>query len=293
LAAPLDVNYHFGEERKGGRIIMTENEKQYGWTSVDHTADSRGWVDYLDTARALEFFEAIKRESYTMLVLEEGGSVLDVGCGTGDDVLALAEIVGSNGWAVGIDNSEVMIAEARKRAKGTDLPVEFWVGDAHSLDFADNTFDGCRAERVFQHLEEPVRALAEIVRVARPGARIVVGEPDWETLIVDAPDKALTRKVLNHNCDSVRNGWCGRQLLRFFKEAGLTDIFVVPRTMVLTDFGLADRFFEFRSAAKELEKAGGLTTGQVSEWLNWLEEANQAGHFFCAVVGFFVSGRKP
>jgi ubiquinone/menaquinone biosynthesis C-methylase UbiE len=46
--------------------------------------------------------------------------------------------VGNTGRVVGIDNSETMIAEARKRTIGKNLPVEYAVGDIHALDFADN-----------------------------------------------------------------------------------------------------------------------------------------------------------
>jgi hypothetical protein len=48
------------------------------------------------------------------------------------------------------------------------------------------------------------------------GARIVISEPDWETFVVDMPNKPLTRKILNHFCDETQNGWCGRELIRFF-----------------------------------------------------------------------------
>jgi ubiquinone/menaquinone biosynthesis C-methylase UbiE len=48
----------------------------------------------------------------------EGSCVLDIGCGAGDDVLALAQIVGSKGRVVGIDNSETMIAIKYWRSRG-------------------------------------------------------------------------------------------------------------------------------------------------------------------------------
>ena len=57
-----------------------------------------------------------------------------------------------------------------------------------------------------------------MVRVARPGARLVVLDTDWETFVIDTPERAVTCKVLNFFCDSLRNGWSGRQLPALFHE---------------------------------------------------------------------------
>lgn len=67
-----------------------------------------------------------------------------------------------------------MIAEAQRRTVGLGLPVTFMQGDAHHLDFPDGTFDGCRAERLLQHTADPQAVLAEMARVAKPGARVVI-----------------------------------------------------------------------------------------------------------------------
>jgi hypothetical protein len=83
---------------------------------------------------------------------------------------------------------------------------------------------------------------------------IFFGEPDWETLVVDIPDKTLTRKVLNQICDSTRNGWCGRQLPRLYKEMGLAEIRVVPRNFIITDYAIADQLYGLNIAAEELKK---------------------------------------
>ncbi len=87
---------------------------------------------------------------------------MDLGCGPGDDGRILAQMVGSTGRVVGVDSSGAIITEARKGAEGLTLPVEYIVGDAHRLDFAGSTFDGCRAERVFQHVENPRQVLREM-----------------------------------------------------------------------------------------------------------------------------------
>lgn len=108
------------------------------------------------------------------LPVQEGQRLLDVGCGIGDAVLTLAALVGSTGQVVGVDTSEHMIQEARRRSEGTGLPVDYRVGDAQHLEFAEESFDGCYANRVFMYLEDPRLALMEMIRVARRGARIVV-----------------------------------------------------------------------------------------------------------------------
>ena len=82
-----------------------------------------------------------------------------------------------------------MVDEARRRG----LPTAT-VGDATSLPFPDDFFDGCWADRTFQHLADPHKALAELARVTRSGGRIVVVDPDYDTQVVDVADQALARR---------------------------------------------------------------------------------------------------
>ena len=250
-------------------------------------------VQYVDDVTAQESAKAYKRLSYDLLQAEAGQHLLDVGCGTGDDVRALARLVGPAGRVVGVDFREELIAEARRRdAEGT-LPTEYRVADAHALLFADQSFDGCRADRTFQHLTDPMRALAELVRVARPGARIVVAEPDWDTLIVDAPDRAATRQVVHRKCDTVRHGWMGRQLPGLFRQAGLAEIAVAPSTTFFTDYATADAFLFLGETARQAHVAGHITAAQATAWVEQLAAADRAGRFFCAITGFLVSGLRP
>jgi len=261
----------------------------------EHTTGAFTNVDaaYLDTVRALDSIQTVKNRAFKLLDIQQGFRILDVGCGTGDDVLALARLVRKGGSVVGIDSSETMITEAKKRTEGLNLPVEYRLGDAHTLAFTDNTFDGCRADRVFFHLENPRKALTEMIRVAQRGARIVVFEIDWETLVIPHPDRTLTRKVLNFLCDSFPNGWMGRQLPALFDECGLIDIVVIPETPPLTNFTLAKRIFRFHEVVEDAQRAAVISTAEAAKWLDLLEKVGQSGHFFSAATGFIVSGRKP
>src|SRR5207249_1129696 len=157
----------------------------YGFTSVDQSADPAYYIRFLDEVCAQESSQAYKRHSFDLLGPAEGRRFLDVGCGAGDDARALAALVGKDGAVVAVDGSRSMIDEAQRRAAGTGLPIEFRLADAHRLDFADNTFDGARCDRTFMHLDDPRRALAELIRVTRPGGAVVVFEVDFETVVVD------------------------------------------------------------------------------------------------------------
>jgi ubiquinone/menaquinone biosynthesis C-methylase UbiE len=252
-----------------------------------------GDAQYLDAVSAQDAVQRYKRRTYALLDARPGARILDVGCGIGDDVRAMAELVGSTGQVVGVDVREEMIAEARGRSVGLDLPVEFLVGSLYQLDFADDAFDGCRADRVYQHLDRPQDALAEMTRVTRSGGRIVVFDVDWETLAIDMPDRIVTRKILNWGCDMHGSGWVGRSLLRLFRTAGLQDIVVEPITAILTDFATADSLFGFREDADAAQAAGVITADEGQAWLNSLEQARREGWFFCALTCFTACGRKP
>jgi SAM-dependent methyltransferase len=111
-------------------------------------------------------------------------AALDVACGPGSVVLAFAARVRR---AVGLDTTEAMLDEARQAAARSGAQnVEWRLGDVYALPFADGAFDIVSCRFAFHHLEEPARALAEMVRVARPGGRIVL----CDAVASDDPAKA-------------------------------------------------------------------------------------------------------
>ncbi|HEX4504582.1 MAG TPA: methyltransferase domain-containing protein [Alphaproteobacteria bacterium] len=98
--------------------------------------------------------------------------ILDVACGPGILACALAEHARE---VTGIDITPAMIGEARAREAASGLEnLEWHVGDATALPFADARFDRVVTRYSFHHMPDPAAALAEMKRVCRPGGRIVV-----------------------------------------------------------------------------------------------------------------------
>ena len=260
---------------------------------IDRSDDPQQFVQYLDLTTSLDWVQRLKRMSFDYMRIEPGHTVLDLGCGTGEDVRMLAGMVGPQGKVVGVDYSELMIAEAVTRSEGLDLPVEFRTGDAHKLDFPDSTFHSCRAERVMVHLEDPLRALSEMKRVTRPRGYVIAADADWSTLTLDASDRDLTQRVINVVANHIRNGWIGRQFYGLFKRAGFEDVAIVPQAIPMVDFPLVDRLVTLRPSLNAALEQGVLAGAEVETFLADLEERHANGLFFGSMTGFLAVGRKP
>jgi ubiquinone/menaquinone biosynthesis C-methylase UbiE len=267
-----------------------DRHQLFGFTDVDRTADPAYFIRFLDDANADASFQAYKRLTFALLEVRPGRQVLDVGCGTGEDARALAALVAPGGRVLAEDSSEVMIDTARQRAEGCGLPVEFRQGDVHHLDFADGTFDACRCDRAFMHLQDPAGALREMVRVAKPGGRVLVYEVDFEALTVDLPDRAVTRRVVNTWCDGFRNGWLGRQVPGLFHEVGLQDVTTHPATLRLR-YPLAMQMVG-PATVERASAAGVISAAEGQAWLREAQAREEAGRFFATLTGFIVVGRK-
>lgn len=105
-----------------------------------------------------------------------GRRVLDVGCGPGTILGQLVRAFGVEG--VGIDASPKMIEAARRETPETD---QFHVGRAEDLPFPDASFDAVLARWVVHHLDRPT-AFAQMLRVLRPGGRLVITTTDPDAL---------------------------------------------------------------------------------------------------------------
>jgi ubiquinone/menaquinone biosynthesis C-methylase UbiE len=156
-----------------------------------------------------------------------------------------------------------MIAEAKQRHAGSALSVEFLEGDAQDLQFPDASFDRCRTERMLMHLDHPEQALAELVRVVRPGGRVVGFDFDWDTMFVDSPYKMTTRKIVHTFSDGIKHGWIGHSLPRLFHAAGLTEVTCVPHAVRIY-YAFAHRLLDGHLA--KAQAAGILSADELAQW---------------------------
>jgi len=259
---------------------------------VDAAPAPHALLATLDAVAAREGVRRLKRCGLDMLAVTAGQRLLDVGCGMGDDVRALADLIGPSGLVVGVEPSEVLLSEARRRAADSPLPLGFAAGDARDLPFPAGSFDACRAERVFQHVPDPLRALREMIRVTRPGGRVLVLDTDWGTAAVNGAGRRLTRRILEGFGDHITQGWIGRQLPGLFHRAGLNDIVVAAETSWSRERSAATDGPCPQLAAGAVDQ-GAVTAEEARHWLDQLAGAADAGTFLWATTGFAVAATTP
>lgn len=125
-----------------------------------------------DEMRALELPAADVEIALLNLLPPQLGRLLDIGTGTGQMLALLAPRISAG---VGVDASRAMLALARARLSGPGMNhCAVRLGDMYRLPMADGSFDSVVLQMVLHYAEDPAAALAEAVRVLRPGGRLTV-----------------------------------------------------------------------------------------------------------------------
>lgn len=126
-----------------------------------------------------------------------GDRVLDCATGTGDIAVLFKQVVGEQGEVVGTDFCQPMLDFAPEKARRAGVgAITFEWADVTRLPYADASFDICSISYGIRNVEDPVKGLAEMARVCRPGGRVLVLE-------TGTPRNGLLRGLINWHFKTV------------------------------------------------------------------------------------------
>lgn len=261
---------------------------------LDTATINPGYVDakYLEDLKAI--LTPLKLRSYGLMRLHPGSSVLDLGCGPGLDTIEIGLRVGAKGKVVGVDHDEQMVAIANRRAKEwkvADWCVHQCRDGSRFLD-NDDTYDATRAERILQHVDDPEALFREMVRVTRPGGRIVVADTDYSSVSVDTKCLDVEWTLRKIRADRLKNGYAGRQLYGLFRKYALDELHVEAFPVVVTNYHLARYFSQAESVEKDAIQSGLLSQEDIDRLHEDLEQLNRRQNFFGYAVMVMVAGTK-
>lgn len=243
---------------------------------------AKALIALLDAVDAAPGAADLRERSYQLLGAATT-TVADVGCGAGR---AVAELRERGVRATGVDPDPTMLEAARSRFPDAD----FRPGNAYALPFRDGELTGYRADKVFHELDDPARALAEAARVLTPGGRIVLVGQDWDTVVVDSDDAALTRTIVHARADLVTSPRAARRYRNLLLDAGCTDITVEVHTAVVTD-GFALALLE--GIAQATANAGLVPTAAAESWTAEQRQRATDNRLFVAIPMFLTAATTP
>ncbi len=165
---------------------MTDKTTHFGYQQVPEGDKSRrvGEVfrsvapsyDVMNDLMSLGLHRVWKRFALEMSGVRRGSRVLDVASGSGDLAAAFARRVGPSGEVWMTDINAAMLAVGRDKLIDAGLFAPLALCDAEKLPFSSNTFDCVSVAFGLRNMTHKEAALAEMTRVARPGARVIVLE---------------------------------------------------------------------------------------------------------------------
>ena len=172
-----------------------------------------------------------RRTILRALALQPGERAIDIGSGPGLLACEMAVAVGAGGRICGVDVSESMLALARaRRPPAGSGPIEYQEAGAHTLPYADASFDVAVCTQVYEYVDDVPAALLELGRVLRPGGRALVLDTDWGSIVWASSDNERMERVLAAWEEHLVHPHLPRTLTRLLRDAGLevTDRQIVP-----------------------------------------------------------------
>lgn len=228
----------------------------------------------------------------------DAGIWVDLGCGAGADVLALAARHRSPRLRIlGLDARADSI-EAAITGAGDDPRIAFrqhQLGD--ELPFKAGTLDVVYANNLLECLDSPEAFAREIARVLKPEGWVIMAHWDWDTQLFEATDKALVRRLVHAFADwqqawmANADGWMGRRLWGTFTATGLFRGAVHGRALINTTYASPwyghARAQDFRALVKHDLAAA----ADYERFIAEQESLSAQGRYFYSITGFVYVGQ--
>ena len=237
-------------------------------------------------------------QTYLAHRVRPGAQVLSVGCGPGVILNAVSALHPSI-QATGIDISADRIQEAVQRNR-TNPRLQFLRGDAQAMQLPSNSFDFVYSRMLLQYLPEKARAVAEMVRVCRPGGTVFLQDLDGQLLWHYPEDPAMQRaveRVMTALAPTGFDPFVGRKLFWLANQAGLQKVEVkiesyhliagVVEPPILKQWQL-----KLDIAKSQMAKALG-TKAEAEEQIRRFLEYLRRPDTLTYSVQFTVTGEKP
>jgi arsenite methyltransferase len=156
-------------------------------------------------------------------VIRPGDTVLDIGSGSGTDVMIAAGLVGPSGTVIGLDMTEAMREKLAANAKTYNVAnVSVLAGHAEKIPLPDASVDVVTSNGVLNLVPEKRAAVREIFRVLKPGGRVQIAD-----IVVGTPPSEACRSQPQLWAECIVGATTEEDFLAMFREAGFSKVEVL------------------------------------------------------------------
>jgi SAM-dependent methyltransferase len=265
---------------------MKNSEHLGAFTDVDSSNEPQKWQQILEYVSSLPEVILWRKNAIDSLKLKDGMVVLDVGCGLGNTTRMMSELISPAGKITGLDISQVMIDEAKKKSKNTI--EDYRVEDVTQLDFADNIFDAIHVERVLHHVKNIEQALRELHRVLKPSGRLCLFEPALSSCSIYPLPSSMLSAFSQTIVKTAQNGDIGLHLLELTKKLNFTELQFRGWSLTFRDLEFVKSFLPI---ADLLNKITG-SLQQTQQYIDAMQQANKDRTFLFSIPSFQLIVKK-
>ncbi|WP_295800707.1 methyltransferase domain-containing protein [Mucilaginibacter sp.] len=238
-------------------------------------------INYLQNSRRLLL--NLKEHSYTFFEKINSGTIIDLGCGAGNDVIELAKITGKDVKVIGIDHDPVMLKQAKEQSKEVSN-VDFILSEAYPLPFEDETISGIRTERVIQHLNNPEQVISEISRILKKDCPLVIIETDWSSLSFYTEFVEAQKKVNAYYTDvKINNGFAAAKLVSYLQQNNFRNIKFEIHPFITDSLKTANELFRIEQMINEAAEKSYIAEQEGRAFYGALQKADDGNYFACAI----------
>ena len=275
-----------------GDIATESSNSEFGSESNTNERVSSNYEEqasaYLQCVSNAPFTQHYMEQTRIALDLHQGDRIFDLGCGRGVDLQEIAEVVAPNGEVYGLDNAVDMVSEANSLHQGIGNII-IRLADGEQLPFDDNYFDAGRSIRVLQHVKNLESVLAEMQRVTKTGGKIVVLDPDWESLSISPVASlkilsGISEQVLEAGRETIQNPNIPKEVPELCRGKGLEVLSLTTFSRKVHSFSDANKFYSLGKCGRFLVDKGQLSEHHYQQWIQACEEATNRGTFLLTLT---------
>ena len=267
------------------------------WSATHHLEESLldALAARLEARGRHPLFVRMLTDYLDAMAVDEAGTVLDLGCGTGLVARTIARRSKFVGTILAVDQSSYLLKAGARFAEEEQLGdrIRFEVGDAGELDVRQDSVDAVVLHTLLSHVADPMAVLAEVARVCAPGGMVAVFDADFASLTFGYADAGLAKTYDDALMRSVASSpRVMREMPRLLRSVGLECVEMFSN--VLAEVGAADYWLSaIETYQRLLVVTGTMTADEAAGWADGLLSDSANGVFFGSSNFYTYLARRP